>query len=276
MLLETQVSSVIGDPEKVDIVVWMDVFQILGIKRCQPLLAAAGVPPAMTSAPEGMMRTATFFWQSVWRGVAPKNVKITSDQAYREYIAVRRRNSSTLVEESLAMVAAAYDDASTRELYQWIKRHFTDRERGISLDAWATLFTLLMKGFVSEPSMPTSKLKLFMETIKPHLPGLLGEDDKEQAAQLTAAKLIPFSPLEERMVSLEKTHLTEDDDDLEVDLISTLELIIRRESAYQVWRSLEGWVDSSESKSLLVWGCEQARELGIPPSHVELMLTSYA
>jgi hypothetical protein len=52
-----------------DLLFWSDVFRVLGIRRCHPLLRRLGVNAYMVGEPAGLINASAYFWQQRLDGI---------------------------------------------------------------------------------------------------------------------------------------------------------------------------------------------------------------
>jgi hypothetical protein len=250
---------------------WEDVFQVLGLRRCQPLLRAAGVPAVMADAPEGLMRAAYYFWQRNWEhdpiDVGPHWTRETfTEEIYAEHLENYRLEIVSLVRDTFALLVNDYGEAATRELYDWAQRNFVDYMQMRRWKAWSRL----MLGLVREswffypldpPPLAPAVLERVKETARAYeyLLCIDKDDDEPEAKLLAAARNIPLSTIEQRMVARKPVY---PDDPLEADALLNLQFVLHQQAAYRLWQELDTWLEESDRQALLRWGSEQAAIIG--------------
>lgn len=252
-------------------VAWLNVFRILGVGRCQPLLRYAGVPAEMSGAPEGLARAAHYFWQRTWDS-DPINVGPDwepgdfTEEVYAEYLENYRIAVASLVADTFNLLVDYYGEAPATDLREWAQRNFIDNEQVVLWSIWCRLW-LRMVGESSliyplvRPALRPGALKRVKKTVRKHLPLLCIDEteDGPEAELLRQAVGMPTSPVERRMLAIE---VLRPDDPPEVDVLLRLKFVIRQHGAYSVWQELDAWLGAANREALLRWGKEQAAVVG--------------
>lgn len=251
-----------------EILQWENVFRVLGVGRCRPVLSRAGVPEDVAARPEGVARAAASFWERRWAGVTHEGVRVGGGLSDPDFAENYRRGVLALLERTFEEVAESYDRDAAGSLYEWARRFFVDHEQAALWDTWAFLFSSARDsgndfdpatyGFSDESVGPIG------ETLRRHFgPQAAGGD----AEALDEIKGIPLSPFERRVVALEATR---PGDLPEVDLNELLSVLIRCEHAYRSWAELGRFLSAADGEAMLWWGYRQAELLGMPAEDVAL------
>lgn len=247
-----------------DITKWDDVFRVLGIKRCQPLLREAGVPAIMIDTPATLVRAAHYFWQRRLQGDVRPGHHIgnpfDTQRAVDDYLEAYRLGILGLLSDTFSIIVNDYGEAAAQDLYEWAQRNFIDHTQVVRWTTWNELLLRLIDLSatfypLSTPILAPSVLERIKETVRAYSSRLLTEEDEREMELMAEAREIPLSPIEQRMVALNKI---EPDDESEVDVLLILELVLRQQYAHKVWTELDSWLEESDRKSLFEWGRRQA------------------
>jgi hypothetical protein len=241
---------------------WIDFFLVVGVKQGQPLLREAGLPPALIIEPDELILGAEVFWNAKWQGLGLERARLKSLKDYEDYVLNYQRHLFALVEGIFNTWAKRYGEVTTQILYEWALRHFVDSKQIRLWDTWGTLLVRFHNESHRYPNLPLDIVDQIKDLIGSRLPGLLGEDNEQMNTLFEAARQIPLSTMERRMVSLEVN--STDTDESEVDVVSLLESVIAQESAFQIWAEIDKRFTELECEALLQWGREQAALMNIP------------
>jgi hypothetical protein len=250
---------------------WLDVFQVLGIKRCQAMLGDIGVPDKIVSELSGVTKAAYEFWQSDWgerdeMSSYVSNPTTKPDTMADYYSRVRQR-----VERAFSIVESDYGEDVADALCKWADRLFVDPKGSRQLSFWRSILLWIeddpidSQDVVPEALLP--KLDMIDDVIWQYL-GYPAELHFEK--QLALANQIPLSPIEKRMIELE---VTQPNDPAEVDLSVLLHVISQRYRVYLVWKNFLGLLSSSELEGILQWARKVAKEKGETSKLAEGFLT---
>lgn len=250
---------------------WGDVFRVLGVRRCQPMLSKAGVPAAMTTAPENIVQASHYFWRRTLDGdIMPSRYMKPPFQTQGEvddHLEALRLGLLGLLSETFSIIVNYYGEGAASELYEWAQRNVVDHDQRRRWDMWNELFLRLIGALgISCALVPIDLDRLLVEKIKEtvqrFLPGLLA--DLEDRSDL---KAIPLSPIEESILALE---VIQPEDEAQVDVLLIVELILRRQAAYEIWKTIDKWLTASNRELLLHWGKQQAIALNNSTDSVTL------
>jgi hypothetical protein len=246
-----------------EVIYWADVFRVLGIKRCQPLLTNLGVSATMAECPAPLLEAAHHFWRHTWEGIRSKGVRVgtgLSDPGFPENY---RLGIQTLLREIFALIVRNYDEDEASNLYQWAQRFFTDQAQVNMWFTWSLLFASqsVSTGSESADSQLSPLIRKAIQT------DFSPAAEQEDAAFLSNVERVPLTAQEQRMIALEVTQPT---DFREVDLHGLLARLMRFQHAYLAWVRIDKDFSGPELETLLWWGYEQAAALNIPAEDVML------
>jgi hypothetical protein len=246
---------------------WHNVFQVLGIKRCQAMLGDIGVPDKIVSELSGVTKAAYEFWQSDWRerdelSSYDSNPTTKPDTMADYYSRVRQR-----VERAFSIVESDYGEDVADALCKWADRLFVDPKGSRHLSFWRSILLGIVDDLIDSQSVVPEallpKLDMIDDVILHHL-GYPAELHFEK--QLSLANQIPLSPIEKRMIQIE---VTQPNDPAEVDLSVWLHVISQRYRVYLVWKNFMESLSPSELQTILqlarkVEGKQNEEWLAIP------------
>ena len=118
---------------------WRDVFRILGIRSCQPLLDRMGVPSKIARQPEGLLRAANYFWERDWEGIA-SGLSGYSDPDFEEKY---RTAIEGLVKSTFTIIVDYYGDDAATDLYHWAHRFLVNQHNESQWFTWYMLLSTL-------------------------------------------------------------------------------------------------------------------------------------
>ncbi|HEU4714500.1 MAG TPA: hypothetical protein VFS76_23245 [Pyrinomonadaceae bacterium] len=240
------------------LIYWRDVFRVLGIRSCQPLLGRMGVSVEMAGRPEGLLRAANHFWQRDWQGFGLSGY---SDPNFKEKY---RKAIDELIKATFAIVSDQYGDEAAKDLYTWAQRFFINHDEQNLWSTWSLL--LGPPAQLQAESQFQSEIDRFAESLEREFGSATYEAD---IAALNAIDVAKLSRDEYKMIALE---VSRPGDFVTVDLRDLAGSVIRSNHAYQFWRVLSSSLDASELDTWLWIGYEQAEKLGMPVQDVQLPL----
>jgi hypothetical protein len=248
-----------------EVIYWSDVFRVLGIKRCQPLLYKLGVSDTLAKYPEGLMEAAHHYWRHTWEGIKFKGVRVGTGSRDPGFPENYRLGIQTLLRDIFALIVSKYDEDEAIDLYRWAQRFFTDQAQVSAWFTWSILFTEPSETVSSDSDSVDSHLSpLIRQAIQTEFSPAAEQDD---SACLSNVERIPLTTQEQRMIALEVTQPT---DFREVDLHALLARLIRFQHAYLAWVKIDKNLSDSDRETLLWWGYEQAATINIPAEDVTL------
>lgn len=258
---------------------WKDVFRVIGVERCQQLLPYAGVPDKMANSPAGLLRAAHSFWQNLWEhnplDVEPRwTAETYSEEVLTRHVENLLRATDSLVNKTFQLLSAEYDSSTASELHSWAERNFIDEVEIGRWQMWARMMLRLVgQSALRYPLVPTSLspdiLERVEQVVNAYVPLLYVDREEEGHVDelLNAAYAIPLSPIEQRILAMEKAY---PDDPSETDVLLTLKILIQRHAAYTLWQELDTWLSESDREKLLQWGRTQAAVIGWPSESINL------
>lgn len=177
-----------------ELIYWADVFRVLGIKRCQPLLFKLGVPATIGERPEALVEAAHHFWLHTWEGIRFKGVRVGtgfSDPGFPENY---RLGIQTLLRDIFALIVRNYDEDEASNLYQWAQRFFIDQAQVSTWFTWSLLFAGPSESFPTDSDSKDTPLSApVREAIQTEFYPAAEQDD---AAFLSNVEQIPLTAQE--------------------------------------------------------------------------------
>lgn len=256
----------IEDPDSS--IAWNNVFQVLGIRRCQAMLEDLGVPDRIVSELSGVTKAAYEFWQSSWRerdepsSYGKDTIAKSHSLAdyYSRVMPEYYRRVKRRVERAFSIVEAEYGEGVADALCKWADRLIVHQKLSRQLSYWGSIL-LWIEDDPGDPQdiVPEAlhlKIDIIDDLISQHLdyPTELHFEN-----QLAIANQIPLSPIEKRMIELE---VTQPNDPAEVNLHVLLHVIYQRYHIYLLWKTFFELLTSSELESLLQWAHNVAKKKG--------------
>lgn len=250
---------------------WENVFRVLGIKRCQPLLRDVGLPTRVINDPKGLVNASYHFWQVRWSGISWQGKVVGQGYSDPGFPENYRLGIQSLLADIYNIIASKYNEADAMEIYRWSQCHFINRKQVDGLYIWSLLLpelgnarSIFKDNLVIKLSLSSASAQRIVDTWYKYL----GPEIRNQHVEnLAIAKKIPLSSFERRMIQLEVTGPT---DMPEVDVLEIVEQVLRNQQVYQFWSDIDEWISDSEKETLLWWGYEQAASLHIPIGEVAL------
>ncbi len=235
---------------------WRDVFRILGIRNCHPLLERMGVSSGMADRPEGLLRAAIHFWERDWQGTG------LSGYADPDYEERYRIAIETLIKSTFTLIIDYYGNDAATDLYGWAHRFFIHHEDENVWFTWSLLLGSLAR------SQADSQFRTEVAPFAGPLQKEFGpESDAADIEALNEIDLRNLSPNEYKMIELEVSRPT---DFVTVDLRGIVATVMRSNHAYRFWHVLSSTLEPSELDTWLWIGYEQAEGLGMPAEEVKL------
>lgn len=242
--------------ETLTLIYWRNVFRILGIRSCQPLLGRMGVSVEVAGAPEGLLRAANHFWERDWQGFG---ISGYADPDFKEKY---RKATDELIKATFAIMADYYGSEAATDLYAWAQRFLVNQE---DVNLWFTWSMLLGPPAKLEAgSQFRNEIARFAGPLEQEFGSETYEADTKALSEIDPAKL---SRNEYKMIALE---VTQPGDFETVDLADLAGSVMRSNHAYRFWRVLSSSLDASELDTWLWIGYEQAEKLGMPFEEVQL------
>ncbi len=251
---------------------WENVFRVVGIGCCEPLLIDAGLPKDIANNPKGLIEAAHFFWQKRWAGVTLEGRQVGygySDPGFPENY---RLGLQLLLNNTFKIVFDNYDEPSVLRLNSWTQRHFIDKSQVNCLYIWSHLLHAIInrQGEDYREGQPFS-LPFHDDTAK-SITTLIDKNLGVEVRRLWDQKIeqarkIQLSSYEKRTVKLEAVRPT---DIAEFDVLGTVRMVMENQHIYQFWQEVNQWMTQGEMERLLWWGYEQAKAIGLPIEDVVL------
>jgi hypothetical protein len=242
------VSSSPGVEEEVG---WRAGLRTLAVRRGHPLLAAAGLPPALAAAPRKAMEAARELLLAHER--LPRSS--INDAGFNEAVERLRRRF-------FERVASEYDPLTAEELRSWLKRYFVDKRGSITYSIWNTLLPGLAGAYGHPPStpspLPPDTAKRFDAVVRAHF-SREASARREQDAEL--ARATPLSELERKLVTLE---FDPPEEPFEIDVVGHLAAAAGYEHTRQALSEISRLLDADERIKFLAWARREAALLNIP------------
>ncbi len=247
-----------------DIIYWQTAFQVLGIKRSEPILRHSGLPPEVLSSTGDLASAALHFWNSLWQGIRWKDRSVDPKYSGLSVSEGDELALRSLLKDVFELLEGAYGSSQAHEIYAWSVRNFVNQDQVNLWFAWS----LVLSSF--EEQVPESDSN--DSSLPAELVGIIDANFGPAAKQLVdelvnESEKIPISPIERKMIALEVTSPT---DFVEVDLSDIFQLLLARQRAYETWRMIDTHFEESDRQVLLWWAYAKASEIGMPLEDIQL------
>jgi hypothetical protein len=237
---------------------WRDVFRLLGVRSCHPLLERMGVSSEIAGRPEGLRQAALHFWERDWQGTGLSGY---SDPDFEERY---RTAIEALIKSTFTIIVDYYGEDAATDLYGWSQRFFVNQYAEGLWSTWSSLLGSLARS--QTDSQFQDEVARFASPLQEEFGPETDEADTKALNEIDLAKL---SPTEYKMIEME---VTQPGDFVTVDLGDLAGSVIRSNHAYRFWRVLSSSLEPSELDTWLWIGYEQAEHFNMPAEDVELPL----
>lgn len=222
---------------------WRDSLVPLAVRRGWPLLAVAGVPPAIASRPAGLLRVARHLIRRL--DALPSHQLPVRADAHGRWV------NETLIAEATAELAAAisllgraYGPAAARELVEWLIRNEVRRAIRDHWQAWSFFLIDVASGRAELPATLGGRSEMVQRLIET----TFSRAARERLLSLEeVASAIPLSGTERRLAAYPDFP---DEPPMSVDAVGDLALAAGRERARLVFGLLAATLTEAELEVL--------------------------
>lgn len=224
---------------------------VLGVRRCEPLWQAAGVPQPIRELPAAALGAAREFLLAT-----------VGDQDAIDFEAALARSFERLED--------AYGADGALAVEAWGRRHFVRASPHGALEAWSAFFLAVVRA--SRLSRLASSLRMAPERKARALAALETQYSApiDRLGRVIAqAEAIPLSELEGRLIAYDPAVLSPGDDP-HFPVVASAANAAHAEIARRMWLNLSALLEPQEQFAFVSWARELAPSMRIDPNFLSV------